>query len=61
MNVVHILKYITCVGKILVDVVEVGEHNLSPGIEMVERLFGARKLQKALMEVADEFYRVGDD
>ena len=61
MKVAHVLENHTCVGKILVDVVEVGEHYLSPGIEMIECLFTARNLLKTLVEVADEFNRVGND
>ena len=44
---------------VLVEVVEVGQEQLSPAIEMVEALFDACTLGEALVEFADQQDRVG--
>ena len=65
----HIIEFVdvTQVGEdavgrthVLVEVVEVGEQQLAPAIEVVERLVDARASGEALVEFADEQDGVGD-
>ena len=57
-NISHVFEHKRCVSHILVNIVEVGQHNLSPGVEMVERLCHACHLHKCLMKIANKFYWV---
>ena len=59
MDVAQVGKHLLRIGHVLVDIVEVGEQKLSPGIEVVERLVDARRGHKALVKVADELDGVG--
>ena len=45
--------------EVLVEIVEVGEHELSPGEEMVEGLVAARELHILAVEAEGELYLVG--
>ena len=58
-NVLKVAEYAVGVCHVLVDVVEVGKQQLSPAVEVVERLVDARTLRERLVYVADELYRVG--
>jgi len=49
------------IHEILVEVIEVGKHELAPREEMVERLIAARELDISLVKAEDEVYLVGDD
>ena len=58
-NVLKVAEYAVGVCHVLVDVVEVGKQQLSPAVEMVERLVDARTLRERLVYVAYQLYRVG--
>ena len=59
MDVPEVGKHVVGRCHILVNIVEVGEQQLAPAIEMVKGFIDARTLCKALMEFADQFDRVG--
>ena len=59
MNVLKVAEYAVGVCHVLVDVVEVGKQQLSPAVEVVERLVDARTLRERLVYVAYQLYRVG--
>ena len=59
MDVAQIGEHLIGRSHILVKVVEVGEQQLSPAVEMVERLIDARTRGKALVEFTDKQDRVG--
>ena len=65
----HVVKFvdITEVGKdlirrshVLIEVVEVGQQQLSPAVEVVERFVDARTLDEAFVELTDEQDGVGN-
>ena len=47
------------VGHVLVEVVEISQQQLSPAIEVVERLVDAGHLDKAAVQLADQAYGIG--
>ena len=58
-DVAQIGKHAVGGAHVLVEIVEVGEQQLSPAVEVVERLVNARTLGEALVEFADEQDGVG--
>ena len=59
MEVAQVGKHLVGVGHALVDIVEVGQQQLSPTIEVVERFVKASVLDEALVQVGNEFQLVG--
>ena len=58
-NVAQVGEHPVSIRHVLVDVVEVGQEQLSPTIELVERLVHARLSHECLVEFADELEWVG--
>ena len=56
--VLKVAEYLVGISHILVYVIKVGQQQLSPTIEVVERLVNARTLYKRLMQVAHQLYGV---
>ena len=59
MDVAQVGKYTVGVCQVLVDIVEIADEQLSPAVELVERLVGTRLLTKRLVEVANQLDGVG--
>ena len=59
-DVAQVGKHLVGRAHVLVEVVEVGEQQLSPAVEVVEGLVDARTTGEALVEFADEQDGVGD-
>ena len=60
MQVAHVAEHLGGIGHVLVDVVEIGQQQLSPSVKMVECLVDARACHKTLVQVAGEFDGVAD-
>ena len=59
-DVAQVGKHLVGNGHVLVDVIEIGQQQLAPSIEMVERLVYARYRREDFVKVADEFDGVGN-
>ena len=59
MDVAQIGKHLAGIGHVLIDVVEVGDEQLSPTVEVVERFVDARRGCEYLVQVAHQFDGVG--
>ena len=59
MEVAQVGKHLVGIGHALVDVVEVGQQQLSPAIEVVECFVKTSMLDEALVQVGNEFQLVG--
>ena len=51
-QVAQVAEHLRCVGHVLVDVVEVGQHHLSPSVEVVECLVALCHFYICLIQVA---------
>ena len=57
-NVGHVTEHLVGIGKVLVDIVKVGQHQLAPTVEMVYRLLRLGTLHIGLVKVAHKLYGV---
>ena len=58
MQVAQVGKHLIGIGHVLVYIIEIGQQQLSPAIEMVERLLDTSALDETLVELANELHRV---
>ena len=58
-NIAQIGKHLVGRGHVLIEVVEVGQEQLSPTVEVVERLVDARTLGEAFVELAHQEDGIG--
>ncbi len=59
MKIAEVAEHLFGICHVLVDVVEIGQQQLSPGVEVVERLCGAGAVGERFVQIADELDRVG--
>ena len=59
-DVAQVGKHLVGVGHVLVDVVEVADEQLTPAVELVERLLRTRLLAERPVQLAHQLHRVGN-
>ena len=58
MQVAQVGKHLISISHVLVYIIEIGQQQLSPAIEMVERLLDTGAMDEALVELTNELHRI---